>query len=136
MAITAIIATSTACVAQGAITCLVAGIASLLVLVDSSFSGQPTGQTGDQLPTKRSRDMDSALDGLKVWHDAGNGVVKNFLDVKSLEVGINHDVWDNYGMTARLRSRVDTGLQRFDRKQIYCYQTPSRWRQRIDHPHG
>jgi len=64
--ITALITASAARAPQGFTTCVAVGIASLLFPVVSAFSCQSFEQNGDQLPTKRFGDTDSALEGLKL----------------------------------------------------------------------
>ncbi|KAI9836292.1 MAG: hypothetical protein M1819_001629 [Sarea resinae] len=70
--------------------CLIGTIASLLVVVVSSFKSQPTGQTGQNAVRNTRR---------AIWHDDGNGTVYDGLRTQLLEYGKFHSVWDSEGNT-------------------------------------
>jgi hypothetical protein len=107
VATTALVVTGGACALGGFAVCVVAGIADLLILVVSSFSKQHSGRAGYAIDQANRSDF-------QVWHDVGDGHVRDYLNTSMLEAGVEHPVWDS-------KATVDS------RAGALCFQSSDRW---------
>lgn len=89
-----------ACAAGTIPGCVIVAVSSIFLVVFTSWrDGHGTGSASHST----GRDLK-----YEVFHDIGGGHVKPYFDVDSLEVGVDHLVWDNEGNTFRA-SRHESG---------------------------
>lgn len=119
----AIVAVSAACAAQGVATCLAAGVASLLFLVVDSFTARGTGQRGGGRLPISNRNVKRP----QIWHDLGDGNVRDYLDTSALKSGVEHAIWDSEGQLILPLMLLDyaTLTRNLCRQHFHCNQAPS-----------
>lgn len=88
----------------GGIGCVTTAIAALIIHIvgNSNFSAGSGRAIHDLENQNRGRKNKARSDGeqLRIWHDLGDGVIKDFFDVASLKAGVEHVLWDNEGKSA------------------------------------